>query len=112
MVDSTLAPFFHPQGIALVGVSRDPTKLGYALARNLSASGYGGAIHFVNPKGERLLGRPIYPSLAQVPDPVDLAVLLVPPPLVAGVLEECAARGKAPPSNNAAWKPRAGTACA
>ena len=93
MVDSTLTPFFHPQGIALVGVSRDPTKLGYALARNLAASGYGGAIHFVNPKGERLLGRPIYPSLAQVPDPVDLAVLLVPPPLVAGVLEECAARG-------------------
>ncbi len=93
MVDTTLAPFFHPQGIALVGVSRDPTKLGYALARNLSASGFGGAIHFVNPKGERLLGRPIYPSLAQVPDPVDLAVLLVPPPLVAGVLEECAARG-------------------
>ena len=93
MVVTTLAPFFHPQGIALVGVSRDPTKLGYALARNLSASGFGGAIHFVNPKGERLLGRPIYPSLAQVPDPVDLAVLLVPPPLVAGVLEECAARG-------------------
>ena len=59
MVDSSLAPFFNPQGIALVGVSRDPTKLGYALARNLIASGYCGAIHFVNPKGERLLGRPI-----------------------------------------------------
>ena len=93
MADSSLAPFFHPQGIALVGVSRDPTKLGYALARNLSASGYSGAIHFVNPKGERLLGRPVYPGLAQVPDPVDLAVLLVPPTLVPGVLEECAARG-------------------
>ena len=93
MVDSSLAPFFNPQGIALVGVSRDPTKLGYALARNLIASGYCGAIHFVNPKGERLLGRPIYASLAQVPDPVDLAVLLIPPLAVPGVLEECAARG-------------------
>jgi acetyl coenzyme A synthetase (ADP forming)-like protein len=93
MGDSSLAPFLHPQGIALVGVSHDPTKLGYALARNLTASGYSGAMHFINPKGGRLLGRPIYPSLAQVPDPVDLAVLLVPPLLVPGVLEECAARG-------------------
>ena len=93
MADSSLAPFFHPRGIALVGVSRDPTKLGYALARNLSSSGYSGAIHFINPKGERLFGRPIYPSLAHIPDPVDLAVLLVPPDRVPGVLEECAARG-------------------
>jgi acetyltransferase len=93
MTDSSLTPFFSPQGIALVGVSRDPTKLGYGLARNLVVSGYGGAIHFVNPKGDRLLGRPIYPSLAQVPDPVDLVVLLVPPPFVPGTLEECGARG-------------------
>ncbi len=93
MIDPTLVPFFQPQGIAVVGVSRDPTKLGYSLARNLAVSGYPGGIHFVNPKGDRLLGRPIYPTLAQVPDPVDLAVLLVPPPFVAGVLEECGARG-------------------
>jgi acetyl coenzyme A synthetase (ADP forming)-like protein len=93
MIDPTLAPFFRPAGIAVVGVSRDPTKLGYGLARNLAVSGYLGAIHFVNPKGDSLLGRPIYASLAQVPDPVDLAVLLVPPNFVPGVLAECGARG-------------------
>jgi len=93
MIDPSLAPFFSPRGIALVGVSRDPSKLGYGLARNLVVSGYSGAIHFVNPKGDQLLGRPIYASLAQVPDPVDLAVLLVPPPLVPAVLAECGARG-------------------
>ena len=93
MSDSSLAPFFTPRGIALVGISRDPSKLGYGLARNLVVSGYPGAIHFVNPKGDRLLGRLIYPSLAQVPDPVDLAVLLVPPQFVPATLEECGARG-------------------
>jgi acetate---CoA ligase (ADP-forming) len=93
MTDPTLLPFFNPQGIALAGVSRDPSKLGYGLARNLVTSGYPGAIHFVNPKGDTLLGRPIYASISQVPDPVDLAVLLVPPPFVPAALEECAARG-------------------
>ena len=91
--DPSLIPFFNPQGVALVGISRDPTKLGYGLARNLVVSGYTGAIHFINPKGDQLLGRPIYASLAQVPDPVDLAVLLVPPQFAPGVLEECGARG-------------------
>ncbi len=93
MSTDSLSPFFNPQGVVVVGVSRDPTKLGYALARNLIESGYPGACHFVNPKGERLLGRPIYPSLLQVPDPVDLAVLLVPPPFVPDTLRDCGKRG-------------------
>ena len=59
----SLTPFFNPRGVAVIGVSRDPTKLGYSLARNLAVSGYSGAIHFVNPKGERLLGHTIYPAL-------------------------------------------------
>ncbi len=93
MTEQSLIPFFDPKGVAVIGVSRDPTKLGYGLARNLVQSGYQGAVHFVNPKGDRLLGAPIYPSVLNVPDPVDLAVLLVPPPFVPGVLKECAGRG-------------------
>ena len=93
MTEQSLIPFFDPKGVAVIGVSRDPTKLGYGLARNLVQSGYQGAVHFVNPKGDRLLGAPIYPSVLNVPDPVDLAVLLVPPPFVPDVLKECAGRG-------------------
>ena len=93
MTEQSLIPFFDPKGVAVIGVSRDPTKLGYGLARNLVQSGYQGAVHFVNPKGDRLLGAPIYPSVLNVPDPVDLAVLLVPPPFVPGVLKECSQRG-------------------
>ncbi len=91
--DPSLTPFFDPKGVAVIGVSRDPTKLGYGMARNLIQSGYPGAIHFVNPKGDSLLGRPIYPDISRVPDPVDLAVLLVPPPFVPDTLQQCGQRG-------------------
>lgn len=53
---SSLTPFFSPTGVAVVGTSLDPTKLGYGLSRNLVQSGFRGAIQFVNIKGGTLLG--------------------------------------------------------
>ncbi len=88
-----LFSFFNPQGIVVIGASRDPEKLGYGIARNLVQGGYPGAVHFVNRKGGRLLGRPIYTEVAQVPDPVDLAVILIPAPYVPAAVEACGARG-------------------
>lgn len=92
-VDPSLNPFFEPQGIVLLGASRDPTKLGFGLARNLVQSGYRGAIHFVNPKGGTLLERPVYATVAETPDPVDLAVILIPAAAVPQALAECGERG-------------------
>lgn len=92
-IEPTLLPFFKPRGVAIIGASHNPTKLGFGLARNLVQSGYSGAIHFVNPKGGVLLERPVYPSLAETPDPVDLAVLLAPAALVPALIEECGQRG-------------------
>ncbi len=92
-MDPTLLPFFRPRGVALVGASRDPGKLGHAVATNLVHCGYLGAVHFVNPRGGRLFDRPVYPHLATVPDPVDLAVLIVPAAAVPDTLRACAARG-------------------
>jgi acetyltransferase len=89
---ASLAPFFAPRGIALVGASTDSTKLGYGLARNLVQCNYQGVIHFVNPKGGSLLGRPMYSSIRDLPDPVDLAVILIPAAGVASVLQDCAAQ--------------------
>lgn len=88
-----LTPFFSPFGVAIIGASHDPTKLGYGLARNLALSNYPGAIHFVNPRGGNLYGRPVYPDLASVPDPVDLAILLIPAAAVPEALYACARRG-------------------
>lgn len=91
--DPSLEPFFNPKGVAIIGASTDPTKLGYGLSRNLMQSHYQGAIHFVNPKGGVLLGRLVYTKITDIPDPVDLAVVLIPAPYVPQVLEECGQRG-------------------
>ncbi len=93
MTDNSLTPFFRPRGVVVVGASSSPTKLGYGVARNLVNSGYDGAIHFVSQKTGNLFGRPVYNSLADIPDPVDLAVLIVPAPGVAGALRACGERG-------------------
>ena len=90
--DPSLTPFFDPRGVVLIGASREPAKLGYGLARNLVRSGYPGAIHFVNPKGGQLFGREIYRQVMEVPDPVDLAVILAPAGAVPAALEECGKR--------------------
>lgn len=89
----TLQSFFSPRGIAIVGASADPMKLGYGVARNLIQSQYRGAIHLVNPKGGAIMGRPVSASLAEVPDPVDLAVLIVPAEAMPPALEDCGRRG-------------------
>jgi acetate---CoA ligase (ADP-forming) len=93
MSPDSLTPFFAPCGVALIGASHDPTKLGYGLARNLMHSNYKGAVHFVNPRGGVLFGRPVYADIMDVPDPVDLVILLIPAPTVPQTLETCAQRG-------------------
>jgi acetate---CoA ligase (ADP-forming) len=91
--NASLSPFFAPRGVVIVGASTDPTKLGYGLSRNLMLSNYQGAIHFVNPKGGELLGHPIYTQISNVPDPVDLAALLIPAKYIPATLVECGKRG-------------------
>jgi acetyltransferase len=91
--DPSLAPFFAPRGIAVVGASADPTKLGYGLARNLVQSNFQGAVHFVNPRGGSLFGRPMHRTLEEVPDPLDLAFLLVPAAAILGILHHAGRRG-------------------
>ncbi len=92
-MDTSLIPFFSPQGVVIIGVSTSPEKLGYGAARNLVHSGYSGAIHFVGQKTGTLFDRPILTDLSQVPDPVDLAVLIVPAPATPETLEACGQRG-------------------
>ncbi|MFN2143074.1 MAG: acetate--CoA ligase family protein [Candidatus Promineifilaceae bacterium] len=91
--DPSLTPFFEPRGVVVIGVSTDPAKLGYGIAQNLMTGGYPGAIHFVNPRGGRLFDRPLHTDVGAVPDPVDLAVILIPPGAVPAALEACGARG-------------------
>ena len=92
-MDPTLKPFFRPTGVVVVGASSKASKLGYGVARNLVNSGFAGEINFVSQKPGNLFGRPVYTKLEDVPDPVDLAVLIVPAPGVCDALENCKKRG-------------------
>ncbi|MEP7134813.1 MAG: acetate--CoA ligase family protein [Chloroflexota bacterium] len=92
-MDTSLLPFLKPQGVVVIGASTSPEKLGYGVARNLVHSGYQGAIHFVSQKSGELFGHKLYTDLQDIPDPVDLAILIVPPQAMPGAIEECGKRG-------------------
>jgi acetyltransferase len=78
-MDASLIPFFKPRGVVVIGASTSPEKLGYGVARNIVQSGYQGAIHFVSQKQGELFGKPLYEGLSQVPEPIDLVILIVSP---------------------------------
>jgi acetate---CoA ligase (ADP-forming) len=90
---SDLAPFFSPEGVAIIGASSNPNKLSYGLFKNLTSYGFTGHIYPVNPKANTILGLQCYPSVADVPDPVDLAVIALPAPLVKDVVQAIGQRG-------------------
>ena len=88
-----LEMFTDPKGVAVVGASSSPEKLGYQILHNIVQYGYEGRIYPINPTADEILGSQVYKSVLDVPDPVDLAVIVVPAKFVPGVLEECGQRG-------------------
>ena len=92
-MQSSLTPFFEPRGVAIVGASDKPDKLSHGILKNLVEQGYQGGIYPVNPKSDAILGKKCFADVAAVPDPVDLAVIILPAPAIPGVLEACGQRG-------------------
>ena len=84
-----LESFFEPRSVAIVGASRDPEKLGYAVLANLKEGGYSGDLYPVNPKADEILDLKAYPSVLDIPGPVELAVIVIPYRFVPAVLEQC-----------------------
>jgi acyl-CoA synthetase (NDP forming) len=84
---------FEPQSVALVGASKDPKKWGFNLLFNIVKGGYPGRVYPINPREAEILGFKIYPSIAQVPEAVDLAILLVPSVDMPKVIRECGRNG-------------------
>lgn len=87
-----LHPFFNPDGIAVIGASRNPRKLGYGVVRNLIDYHYKGPVYPVNPIATEILGYTCYSSIDAVPDPVDLAIIVVPAAHVKNALIQCGER--------------------
>jgi acetyltransferase len=85
--------FFNPHSVAVVGVSEAEDNLGRRIAMNLQEFEYNGIVYLVGPKGGTALGRRIYKSVADIPDQIDLAVVLIPAQYIPAVLEECGQKG-------------------
>ncbi len=86
-----LNSFFSPASVAVIGASTDSSKLGHAVVRNLVDGGYidKGKVYPINPKADKILGLPAYPSVLEVPEPIDLAVIVIPYPYVPDALRTC-----------------------
>lgn len=90
---SDLTPFFSPEGVAIIGASTNPGKLSYGIVKNMTLFGYQGKIYPINPKADQILGLKCYSDISDVPDPVDLAVIVLPAPMTPTVLRACGDRG-------------------
>ncbi|MDY6907070.1 MAG: CoA-binding protein [Chloroflexota bacterium] len=85
---------FHPRSIALVGISSDPNSLiGQGFLRGLIDFGYQGDIYPINPKAKEIGGLRAYPSILDVPGPVDHTISMIPAPMTLKLAEECGAKG-------------------
>ena len=86
---------FRPRSIAIVGISADLPKtwIKRLYLDSLLQSGYTGKVYLVNPRGGEMANLPIYPSLTDVPGPVDHVVVSVPAPYTPTILEECRDKG-------------------
>jgi acetyltransferase len=89
----SLAPFLAPESVAVVGASRDPSKIGGSVLANLRSAGFPGRVIPVNARADVVQGLAAVPALLDVAGPVDLAVIAVPPAAVLDVLKQCAAKG-------------------
>jgi acetyltransferase len=85
--------FFAPKSVAVIGATENPGTVGRTLLWNLVTSPFGGTVYPVNPKRSSVLGVKAYPSVSDIPEDVDLAVVVTPPPSIPGIIRECGENG-------------------
>ncbi|MGA9534101.1 MAG: acetate--CoA ligase family protein [Anaerolineales bacterium] len=92
----SLDAFFQPRAVAVIGASTSPDKLGHAVLRNLVDGGYLNderRVYPINPSADEILGLPAFPDVTAVDGEIDLAVIVIPYPLVPQALETCGHKG-------------------
>src|SRR5271166_5325326 len=88
-----LDPIFAPRSVAVIGASERPGSVGRSVLWNLLSSPFGGTVFPVNSKRPNVLGIKAYPSIADLPDKVDLVVITTPADTVPDVIGQCVAAG-------------------
>lgn len=89
----SLEKLFRPRSVAVVGASSTDASIGAELMKNLLRGPFQGPVFPVNPHRQWVLGVRAYPTVADIPDPVDLAVISVPKHLVLDVIDDCGKKG-------------------
>jgi acetyl coenzyme A synthetase (ADP forming)-like protein len=85
----TFENFFSPSSVAIIGASHTKGKIGYSVAENFVRESYKGQVYAVNPDTTPILGLPTYKSVLDIPDKIDLGIIVVPAVIVSKVLKEC-----------------------
>ncbi len=84
--------FFDPDGVAVIGASADPRKVGYYILKN-TLGGYRGRVYPVNPRYETLQGVKCYPDVESIPESFELAVYFIPATFLPDTIRACAKKG-------------------
>ncbi|NKQ36082.1 MAG: bifunctional acetate--CoA ligase family protein/GNAT family N-acetyltransferase [Chloroflexi bacterium] len=90
---NSLDVIFRPQSVAVIGATEKEGHVGRIVLWNLLHNDFGGAVFPVNPHHKTILGQPAYASVADLPQPVDLAVIVTPAPTVPDIIRECVDAG-------------------
>ena len=86
----SLEKLLAPRAIAVIGANRQPHAIGHQILVNLIRHGFPGPVYPVNPAADEIAGRPAAARVQDLPQPVDLALIAVPPQALAGVIRDCA----------------------
>ena len=90
---TAMEAIFNPKAVAVIGASDNPGKLGSHVMKSLTQGRYPGRIYPVNPGKDEIMGIKTYPSLSQVPDTVDLSIIVLPADQVPKIIKECREKG-------------------
>jgi acetyltransferase len=85
--------FFSPKNVAVIGATENANSVGRTVLWNLVTSPFGGTVYPVNPKRPSVLGIRAYKSVSEIPEAVDLVVVVTPPPSIPGIIRECGENG-------------------
>lgn len=92
---ASLRPFFQPKTVAVIGASNDSRSIGHQLVEVIRKGGFTGTLYPVNPHAAYISGQRAFPTVGELPEPIDLAIVVVPAAAALGVVEDCARHGVA-----------------
>ena len=92
-MSNPLNDILNPKSVALIGASRNPTSFSYTYLSIMKNYGYRGNIHPINPRADSVLDLKCYPSILEVPDEIDLAIVVTARQIAGASVEECVEKG-------------------